>query len=229
MSRAARLLDLIQALRRRRRAVPAGVLAEELGVSLRTVYRDIATLVAQGAPIEGEAGLGYVLQPGFLLPPLMFGEDEVDAVILGLRMVARRGDTVLERAADDALTKILAVLPPRMGDADLSSGLLVVGSGTGDPSPHLNCIRRALREERKLWLRYTDKTDAATERNVWPVALGFFQEAEVLAAWCELREGFRHFRLDRIAEARLTDARTPRPRRLLLAEWRLLEGVNGPR
>lgn len=227
MSRAARLLNLIQALRRRRRAVPAALLAEELGISLRTVYRDIATLVAQGAPIEGEAGLGYVLRPGFLLPPLMLGEDEVDAVILGLRMVGRRGDAALERAAADALTKILAVLPPEMEDADLTSSLLA-GPGGFSSSPHFDSIRLAMRTERKLWLRYNDKTGTASERRVWPVALGFFANAEVLAAWCELRGGFRHFRLDRVVEAGLLDQRLPKRRRLLLAEWRLLEGIDGP-
>ena len=227
LSRAARLLDLIQALRRRRRAVPASVLAEEMGVSVRTVYRDVATLVARGAPIEGEPGLGYVLRPGFLLPPLMLGEDEVDAVILGLRMVAGRGDPGLQQAAGDALTKILAVLPPEMGDADLSSGLLA-GTGRADHARHLDPIRRALRSEHKLRLRYADKDGNATERRVWPVALGFFAEAEVLAAWCEMRRGFRHFRLDRIATMDVLDERLPRRRRLLLAEWRLAEGVEGP-
>ena len=196
-------------------------------MSLRTVYRDIATLVAQGAPIEGEAGFGYVLRPGFLLPPLMLGEDEVDAVILGLRLVASRGDAALERSADDALTKILAVLPPEMADADLSSGLLA-GPGKVSSSPFLVAIRLAMRTERKLWLRYADKIGAATERRVSPVALGFFANAEVLAAWCELRGGFRHFRLDRVVEAGLLDQRLPKRRRLLLAEWRLAEGIDGP-
>jgi len=124
MSRSARLLELIQALRRRRRPVAAAMLAGELGVSLSTVYRDVATLVARGAPIEGEAGLGYVLKPGFFLPPLMFGEDEADALILGLRLVAERGDPELARAADDALAKIAAVLPPEMEEAAETSGLL---------------------------------------------------------------------------------------------------------
>lgn len=196
-------------------------------MSLRTVYRDIATLVAQGASIEGEAGLGYVLRPGFLLPPLMLGEDEVDAVILGLRMVASRGDAALERAADDALTKILAVLPPEMEDADLSSSLLA-GPRNVAHAAHFDAIRRALRGERKLWLRYADKAGIASERRIWPVALGFFAEAEVLAAWCELRENFRHFRLDRMVEVGLLEERLPKRRRLLLAEWRLSEGIDGP-
>ena len=157
----------------------------------------------------------------------MFGEDEVDAVILGLRMAASRGDPGLQRAANDVLTKILAVLPPEMEDADRSSGLLASSRGAAR-SPHLDPVRQALRAECKLSLRYADKDGTATERRVWPIALGFFSEVEVLAAWCELRAGFRHFRLDRMVEVDLLDERLPRRRRLLLAEWRLAEGIGGP-
>lgn len=226
LSRSARLLDLIQALRRRRRPVPAAQLADELGVSLRTIYRDVDTLVAQGAPIQGEAGLGYVLKPGFFLPPLTFNADEVDALILGLRLAAQRGDPSLERAASDALAKIAAVLRPELEDAAAWSGLLA-GPGPA-PAPHLAAIRRAIQAEEKLRLRYADKKGAETERTVWPVALGFFEAAEVLAAWCETRQGFRHFRLDRIAAAEPSDQCLPKRRRILLAEWRLLEGIDGP-
>ncbi len=203
----------------------AAQLAEELEISLRTAYRDIATLIAQGAPIEGEAGLGYVLNAGFFLPPLMFGEDEVDALILGLRLVAERGDPALERAAGDALAKITAVLPQELEDIAATSGLLA-GPITGASSQHLTLIRQAMRAEERLRLRYTDKKGAATERTVWPVALGFFEAAEVLAAWCETRQDFRHFRLDRIAAAEGTGQRSPKRRRILLAEWRLQEGID---
>ncbi len=195
-------------------------------MSLRTLYRDIATLAAQGAPIEGEAGLGYVLKPGFFLPPLMFTMDEVDTLILGLRLVAQRGDEDLDRAADNALAKIVAVLPEEMEDVAATSGLLAA-PGASAATPHLALIRRAIRAEEKLWLRYTDKKSATTERTVWPVAIGFFEAAEVLAAWCETRRDFRHFRLDRIADARLVGARYPRRQRILLAEWRLNEDVDG--
>ena len=227
MSRTTRLLDLIQVLRRHRRPVTAARLADEFGVSLRTVYRDIGTLVAQGAPIEGEAGLGYVLRRGFVLPPLMFGEDEVDALILGLRLVAGRGDPGLERSAADALAKIAAVLPDEMEDVALTSGLLSGSAGSRAPA-FMAGIRQALWAEQKMRLRYTDKNGVATDRIVWPVALGFFEAVEVLAAWCETREGFRHFRLDRIAAAERSGQRYPKRRRILLAEWRLLEGIAGP-
>lgn len=224
LSRSARLLDLLQALRRRRRPVTAATLAGELGVSPRTLYRDVATLVAQGAPIEGEAGIGYVLRRGFFLPPLGFTADEVDALILGLRLVARRGDEALEAAARDALAKIEAVLPPEAAEAAEASGLL---AGPGTPTPHLATIRRALAAEARLRLRYTDKAGAATERTVWPVAIGFFEAAEVLVAWCETRADFRHFRLDRIASAEPAGGRAPRRRRVLLADWRAAQRIEG--
>jgi predicted DNA-binding transcriptional regulator YafY len=226
MTRSARLLDLIQALRRRRRPVAAGTLAEELGVSPRTVYRDIATLVSQGAPIEGEAGLGYVLRPGYLLPPLMFDDDELDALILGLRLVVERTDEALGLAADNALAKIVAVLPAEKEDAAATSGLLA-GPIKADAPEFLASIRQAIRGERKLRLSYTDRRGTATERVVWPIAVGFLETADVLAAWCELRSDFRHFRLDRIVRAETLGARIPRHRRVLLAEWRLLHEIDG--
>lgn len=195
----------------------AGALAAELDVSLRTVYRDIAALVAQGAPIAGEAGLGYVLQPGFFLPPLMFGADEVDALILGLRLVEERGDPDLAEGASLALAKIVAVLPPELDDAAETSGML---AGPHSTSPHLAPIRHAIRAEEKLALHYTDRKQVTTERIVWPVAVGFFETAEVLAAWCERRRDFRHFRLDRIVAASATGERYKRRRRVLLADWR---------
>ena len=193
-------------------------------MSPRTVYRDVATLAAEGAPIRGEAGLGYVLEPGHFLPPLMFDPDEVDAILLGLALVSGRGDEDLSRAAGDARAKIAAVLPPEVEDAGATNGLLA-GPGV-TAGPHLATIRRALRAEEKLRLRYTDKKGAASARVVWPVALGFFATADVLAAWCELRRDFRHFRLDRIAGAEPLGARIPRRRRLLLAEWRAQEEID---
>ena len=223
MARSARLLALMQALRRRRRPVAAAVLAQELGISPRTVYRDIATLVAEGAPIAGEAGIGYVLRPGFFLPPLMFDAAETDALILGLRLAAMRGDAALAEAAENAIAKIAAVLPSPRQEEAAESGLVVAGERGG--SAPLAAIRQALREERKLRLAYSDKAGAATERVVWPVIIGFFAASEVLAAWCELRQDFRHVRLDRIATATVLPERLPQRRRLLLAEWRALEAT----
>ncbi|WRH89897.1 YafY family protein [Nguyenibacter sp. L1] len=214
-------------MRRRRHPVTAGTLAAELGVSVRTAYRDIATLTAQGAAIEGEAGIGYMLRPGYLLPPLRFTEDELDALILGLRLVRQRGDEDLEHAAANVLAKISAVLPDTHENVVETSGMLAGPAGRNE-MPCLAVIRQAMRDETKLHLRYTDKKGIATERVVWPVAIGFFEAAEVLAAWCEKRDDFRHFRLDRIAAVTSGSERYPRRRRILLAEWRTLTGIDTP-
>ncbi|MFA5119675.1 helix-turn-helix transcriptional regulator [Zavarzinia sp.] len=221
MSRAQRLLDLIQELRRHRRPVQGSVLAEAIGVSLRTLYRDIATLKAQGAPIDGEAGLGYVLRPGFLLPPLMFSDEEIEALVLGSRWVAKRTDGPLAAAARSALAKIGAVLPDDLRD-DLESANLLIGPSPPliAGGPELALLRRAIRLERKLDIAYVDAGGGHSTRRVWPFALGFFEQVRMLAAWCEERRDFRHFRLDRIETAELVDQRYPRRKAVLLKEWR---------
>ena len=198
MSRSERLLALLQALRRRRRPVSGRILADELGVSLRTLYRDIASLQGQGAEIEGEAGLGYVLKPGFWLPPLMLSGEEIEALVLGARWVGARTDEQLALAARDAIAKITAVLPPKLRDDVELSTLLVPGKPPDAAAPDLAAIRAAIRAERKLALAYQDAQGAATERTIWPFGVGYFDEARVVMAWCELRRGFRHFRADRI-------------------------------
>ncbi len=222
MARSARLLDLLQALRRRRRPVPAAVLAGELGVSLRTIYRDVATLQSQGAPIEGEAGLGYVLRPGYLLPPLMFSEEEIEALVIGLRWAGNGEDPALRGAAIDALARIAAVLPLPLRDRLDTDWLLVPRE---DPTLPLADLRAAIRAERKLRLRYLDGEGKASDRVVWPFALGYFRDARMLAAWCETRADFRHFRVDRMESVERLDTPLPRPRRTLLAEWRKREGL----
>jgi predicted DNA-binding transcriptional regulator YafY len=226
MSRAQRLLDLIQLLRRHRHAVAGAVLAEELGISLRTLYRDIESLKAQGAHVDGEAGVGYVLRPGFMLPPLMFSEEEIEALVLGSRWVSERADGTLGRAARNVLAKIGAVLPDDLKQGIDSSGLLI---GPGEPiaagDGELPAIRRAIRSERKIRIAYADEQGNATERIVWPVALAFYDRVRVVVAWCELRDGYRHFRTDRIAALEPTAERYPRRRGTLLKEWRTLRGV----
>jgi predicted DNA-binding transcriptional regulator YafY len=221
MSRATRLLGLLQALRLRRRPVTAETLAAELGVSVRTVYRDIATLVGEGAAIQGEAGLGYVMQPGLFLPPLGFDRDELDALALGLSWVQRRADPELARAADNALAKIHAMLPADGRDEIEGPGVLL------GPSPEppaatvpLERLRDAIRRQRKLAIAYRDGAGAASQRTVWPIALAYPEGVRLLLAWCETREGFRNFRVDRIVEAEVSEARYPRSRRALLKDWR---------
>ncbi|MDX8514340.1 helix-turn-helix transcriptional regulator [Mesorhizobium captivum] len=220
MSRSERLLDLIQILRRHRRPVSGRTLADEMGVSIRTLYRDIATLQRQGAPIEGEAGLGYVLKPGFMLPPLMFTDEEIEAIVLGSRWVAKQPDERLAAAATDALSKIAAVLPDDLRE-DLDATTLLVGPGSGAiEAIDLGVVRQAIRDERKLGFLYRDAGGAASQRLVWPFALGFFDKVRVLVAWCEMRQDFRHFRADRMSGLSATDIRYPRRRQAMLKEWR---------
>ena len=226
MSRAERLLALMQVLRRHRRPVSGSLLAAELGISIRTLYRDIASLQGQGACIDGAPGLGYVLRPGFVLPPLMFSEEEVEALVLGSRWVADRADQRLGAAARNALAKIAAVLPPELRN-ELDTSSLIVGPGesiaAGDAE--LAVVRRSIRAERKLRIGYRDTAGVETERTIWPFALGFFDRVRVVAAWCELRESIRHFRTDRILALTPSDIRYPRRRLALLKEWRQSQGI----
>src|SRR5262245_5041916 len=214
VARSERLLELIQVLRRHRHPVSGQTLSDELGVSLRTIYRDVQTLIGQGASIEGEAGVGYILKPGFMLPPLMFSDEEIEALVLGSRWVARRTDERLAAAASSALAKISAVLPAELREIADASSLLV---STGEPAEpvgiDLGMVRRASREETKLDLLYRDAGGATTDRLIWPFALGFFERVRVIAAWCELRADMRHFRADRILRIEATDQRYPRRRR----------------
>ncbi|KTD01391.1 helix-turn-helix transcriptional regulator [Fluoribacter gormanii] len=221
MSRTERLLDLIQILRRHRFPVSGLLLAQELGISLRTLYRDISMLKGQGAPIEGEAGMGYMLRPGFNLPPLMFTTDEIEAIVLGSRWVADRTDTQLKFAAQNALAKIAAVLPNELREQLEISGLLIApGKVAEGKDSDLILIRKAIRLEKKLQLIYQDVNVRSSERIIWPLALGFFDQVRILIAWCELRQDFRHFRTDRIIELNLTEIGYPERRQSLLKKWK---------
>ncbi len=221
VSRSQRLLDLLQILRSHRMPVSGAALAAETGVSLRTLYRDIATLQAQGADIEGEAGVGYVLRPGFLLPPLMFSQQEIEALVLGSRWVAGRADAGLAEAARAALVKIGAVLPDALRE-ELDHSTLLVGPGQGPSAIHVDlaAIRETIRKESKVAMTYRDEKGDTTERVVWPFALAFFDLVRVVLAWCEARQDFRSFRADRIESFRPLDSRYPRRRQVLLKEWR---------
>ena len=228
MSRAERLLQLMQVLRRQRAPASGSALAQELSVSLRTLYRDIASLQAQGAAIQGEAGLGYVLRPGFTLPPLMLSEEEIEALVLGSRWVAQHTDPELAEAARNALAKIHAVLPAQLRHELESNALLVPSSAEPGPDALLATLRRAIRSERKLKLAYRDARGASSERVVWPFALGFFEQTRVVAAWCERRAGYRHFRVDRIGGLEVLQDRYPRRRQELLKAWRAAENIKVP-
>lgn len=221
MSRTRRLLDLIQILRSHRFPVAGAHLAKQLGISLRTLYRDIADLQEQGANIDGAPGLGYVLRPGFMLPPLMFTEEEIEALILGSRWVSERADHQLSEAAKGALSKIASVLPQDLRHA-LDTNSLVVGKSAQAEveAIDLSHIRKAIRTEHKIVVQYSDQKGNLSTRTIWPIALGYFDHARMLAGWCELRQEFRHFRTDRISALTIKSERYPRRRNVLLKEWR---------
>ena len=221
MSRSERLFALLQVLRRHRRAVSGRALAAETRVSLRTLYRDIASLQALGAAIEGEPGVGYILKPGFLLPPLMFTPEELEALVLGSRWVAERTDGSLAAAAGNALARISAVLPAELQN-ELAMTTLLIGPSKETPQGRVDLavLRQAIRQETKLRLVYRDAADAESERLIWPFALAYFDAVRVLLGWCELRQDFRSFRADRIVTAQPSDQRYPQRRQSLLREWR---------
>lgn len=221
MSRSERLFDLLQALRRHRRAVSGRALAAETGVSLRTLYRDIASLQALGAAIEGEPGVGYILKPGFLLPPLMFTPEELEALVLGSRWVAERTDGSLAAAAGNALARISAVLPSELQN-ELAMTTLLIGPSRETPQNQIDpaVLRQAIRQETKLILVYRDAADHESHRTIWPFALAYFDAARVLLGWCELRKDFRSFRADRILAVEPSEQRYPQRRQSLLREWR---------
>ncbi len=219
MSRTSRLFLLMDALRARRRPVAAAHLATELSVSVRTVYRDVQTLIELGAPIEGEAGIGYLLRTGFFLPPLMFGEDELEALVLGARWVQRQGDATLAEAATHALAKIATASPKDLRDRMAETGLWVPSARKSAASATLAPLREAIRREHKVRIAYSNEAGLATERVVWPIGLAFYEGKPLLAAWCELRTAFRHFRADRITQLQPTGERYPTRRSALVRAW----------
>ncbi|MHA4868323.1 helix-turn-helix transcriptional regulator [Duganella sp. PWIR1] len=222
MSRTGRLFMLMDAMRGYRRPVTAAKLAEQLGVSERTIYRDIQTLSGLGAPLEGEAGVGYMLKTGFFLPPLMFGADELEALVLGARWVRRQGDEALAAAANNALAKIAMATPKDLRDDMAETSLWVpIGPDQQNGSDiHVRPVREAIRYQHRLRMSYRDEQGSPTDRVVWPFALAFFEGRRVLAAWCEMRMAFRHFRIDRIAAVESLGNRYPARRHDLLKTWR---------
>jgi len=216
MRRADRLFQIIQLLRRRRTVTTAAQIASKLEVSERTVYRDIRDLVLAGTPIDGEAGVGYRIRPGYDLPPLMFDRDEIQALVLGVRIVRQFGDPALARASDAILAKVAAVLPPDLepllAGTKVFVPTIVGGKGSVDG---LAIAREALVSRRRLRFRYANERGDASERTVRPLAVFFWGRTWTLAAWCEMRIGFRNFRVDRIREPALGDPFEEEPGRTL--------------
>jgi predicted DNA-binding transcriptional regulator YafY len=221
MRRGDRLFQIIQILRRSRRPVTGAALARELETSLRTVYRDMADLIAQRVPIRGEAGVGYVLDEGFDMPPLMLTAQELEAVLLGAQWVGGRGDPDLARAAQDVVAKIAQVIPENLRPYVSSSPLTAAGGPSAvRDALDMSELRACMRDQRKVALDYADEAGAVTRRVIWPVTVGYFDTTRVICAWCELRKAFRHFRTDRVVAAEFLNDRYPGARAQLWAQWR---------
>ena len=214
MRRADRLFRLVQLLRKSR-VVTAEALARELEVSERTVYRDVRDLSLSGVPIRGEAGVGYALAHGFDLPPMSFTVDEVEALVLGARVVQGWADPALGRAADSALAKIEMVLPPAMRASVASTKLLAPRLTPGRGAAALGTVREAIRSSRRLRFAYSDEAQRRSVRTVRPLAVAFWGKTWTMASWCELRSDFRSFRIDRLEAVELGDGYTPEAGRTL--------------
>jgi predicted DNA-binding transcriptional regulator YafY len=206
MRRADRLFQIVQLLRQRRSATTSAHLARRLGVSERTIYRDVRDLILAGTPIDGEAGVGYRLRPGFDLPPLMFDRDEIQALVLGARIVRQFGDAALARSSASILTKVAAVVPKDLAPLIDETRLFVPAIvGGGRSAEALAVAREAVVARRKIRMAYADAAGGGTERTVRPLGIFFWGRTWTLSAWCELRQDFRSFRLDRVHRPAMLD------------------------
>jgi predicted DNA-binding transcriptional regulator YafY len=216
MRRADRLFQIVQLLRRRRTVTTAKQIAQKLEISERTVYRDIRDLSLAGTPIDGEAGVGYRIRPGYDLPPLMFDREEIQALVLGVRIVRQFGDPSLARASEAILSKVATVLPKELEPLLADTRLFVPNIVGGSRSPDgLAIAREALTAQRRIRFRYTSERGDATERTVRPLGVFFWGRTWSLAAWCEMRVAFRNFRLDRVSDPTLLDRFEDEPGRTL--------------
>ncbi len=221
MRRADRLFRIIQILRRKRRPTTAAEIAGELEISLRTVYRDIAQLMAERVPIRGEAGMGYVLEGGFDMPPLMLTPDEIEAAMLGAQWVMGRADAVLARAAGDLIAKIGVVIPEHLRPLLMDPALTATDRrAMPEDAIDMARVRAAIRTQGKIALVYRDVNQAETRRIIWPIAVSYWDAVRLIVGWCELRQGFRHFRTDRVLGADFLEQRYPTPRARLRAQWK---------
>jgi predicted DNA-binding transcriptional regulator YafY len=221
MRRADRLFQIIQVLRRTRRPVTADAMAVELETSKRTIYRDIADLIGQRVPIRGEAGVGYVLDGGFDLPPLMLTPDEIEAAVLGAQWVMGRGDPALARAAQDLIAKIGAAVPERLRPFALEpSARAAVRWNVAPDGLDMALVRQAIRSGRKITLHYSDEQERVSQRTVWPFAVGYHETVRLIITWCELRTDFRSFRTDRVKDADFLEDRYPERPAVLRARYR---------
>jgi predicted DNA-binding transcriptional regulator YafY len=220
LRRADRLFDILRLLRAAAGPITASELADALEVTPRTIYRDIASLQGRRIPIEGAAGIGYMLRRGFDLPPLMFTEDEAEAIAVAMRMLARTGDPGLQKAAETVLSKLTLVVPDALRDYLNAAPVYVSKSGAPVPARRdlPSTIRHAIRGLRKMRIAYEDGEGNRTHRVIQPFAIEYWVEATLVCAWCELRNDIRHFRTDRIVAAEVLDESFAIPE-AVIAEW----------
>ena len=221
MRRGDRLFEIIQVLRRAAGPMTADAIARELETGRRTIYRDIAALIGQRIPIRGEAGVGYVLERGFDLPPLMLTIDEMEAVVLGSQWVIAHADPVLAKAALDVLAKVSAIVPEGLRGAidDPAVGTPPVGRTIEEGWVDIGKLRSWSRQGRKLGICYADENGARSERTVWPFMIGYVEGVQTLMAWCELRDDFRVFRTDRLRSVTFLETHYPAHRSALRNRW----------
>lgn len=207
MRKASRLFEIIQILRLATKPVTAAQIAESLEVTVRSIYRDIAALQAMRVPIEGGRGIGYILRPGFDLPPLMFSIEETEAIVLALALLERTGDGELKDAAKRVSQKIAGALPAPLRQAMRSNALHAWGTIAPPPlGLDLALVRQAIRDEQKLLLDYRDEFGRPSQRTIRPLALIYYSATAVVVAWCELRTAIRNFRADRVEHCAVTDS-----------------------
>lgn len=224
MNRTERLLNLLKILRGYRYPVSGERLAERLHVSIRTLYRDIATLQSMGAEIKGETGVGYILKPTFFLPPLMFTQIEIQALLLGMQWVSQFGDAHLSKGASDAIDKISDVLPANIKHSINSFALRV-----GPPAPEamtkedLSVLREAIAQQNKICIVYKSEDGKKRQRILWPFTIGYFTDGRILVAWCEKQNDYRHFKTHRIISLKVLNQRYSRSKDSLFREWQKLQ------
>jgi len=219
MSRSIRLLNLLQLLREYRYPVTAQVLAERLQISQRSVYRDIETLREQGVEIEAAAGLGFQLKEDFLLPPMTLNETEIEAIFLALYWVKNIPDQAMKSASTSVLAKLNAVLPEARQHLLQQTTLRAFNVWLPVDEKLVEQVRLAIRQQVKITVKYNDGKQRSSARTLWPFALGYFNDKIVLAAWCELRQDFRHFRIDRIQQLSLSQENYPPFKQQLFQQW----------
>lgn len=220
MRRGDRLFEIIQILRTARGPMSAAAIGAKLEITKRTVYRDISALMAQRVPIRGEAGVGYVLERGFDMPPLMLTADEIEAAVLGAQWVQTRAEPELAQAAANLISKIASVVPGTVQDIFVEPSTSVAPDLPVQEVLSASDIRFAIRQRHKIALTYADEGGAKTDRVIWPLLIGYRDAGRIIAAWCELREAFRYFRTERITTAEVLPEKIPRRMGTLRAEWK---------